>query len=467
MPDQKTMALLAQLEALGLPPQREKLLRQEIMAGGEHGVPDKLKDSDFTPGISILRLVINSPYAFADLSFLQGMASPHMNMTLRLGTLEDLMARDAKREEDGLPRKIRIGKLVKPGQGGKDKVVVVPSTVEEKFMHDSNFNADDEGDGAGGSGDGEEGEVIGEQPVRPQEGEGEGTGPGEGDGTNHEIESNAYELGRILTEQFSLPNLQDKGKKRSLTKFTYDLTDLNRGFGQYLEKKATMKRIVRTNIALERIKHGQPIDPTEFLISPQDRVYRILSKEKDFESQAVVFFVRDYSGSMNGKPTELIVSQHVMIYSWILFQYSGQVESRFILHDTEAKEVGDFYTYYNSRVAGGTKVVSGYKMVNEIVEKEGLAQDYNIYIFHGTDGDDWDTEGKEALPELEKMMSYASRVGVTIAENSYGTPGNTEVEKYLKKSGLLEKKNLIRMDVMKETADEPRIIEGIKKLISD
>jgi uncharacterized protein len=171
---------------------------------------------------------------------------------------------------------------------------------------------------------------------------------------------------------------------------------------------------------------------------------------------------------MSGKPTELVVSQHVMIYSWIMFQYSGQVESRFVLHDTEAKEVEDFYTYYNSRVAGGTKVVSGYKMVNDIVEKENLAQDYNIYVFHGTDGDDWDTEGKEALPELEKMMGYASRIGVTIAENSYGTPGNTEVEKYLKKSGLLEKKkNLIRMDVMKETADEPRIIEGIKRLISD
>ena len=49
------------------------------------------------------------------------------------------------------------------------------------------------------------------------------------------------------------------------------------------------------------------------------------------------------------KPTELIGSQHVLIYSWLLYQYAMQVESRFILHDTEAKEVPDFYTYYNSR----------------------------------------------------------------------------------------------------------------------
>ena len=86
-----------------------------------------------------------------------------------------------------------------------------------------------------------------------------------------------------------------------------------------------------------------------------------------------------------------------------------------MLHDTEAKEVDDFYTYYNSRVAGGTKVAAAFQLVNEIVAKENLARDYNIYVFHGTDGDDWDTEGKETLPEIEKMLGYAARVGVTIA----------------------------------------------------
>ena len=102
---------------------------------------------------------------------------------------------------------------------------------------------------------------------------------------------------------------------------------------------------------------------------------------------------------------QLVVAQHVMIYSWLLYQYAMQVETRFILHDTEAKEVPDFYTYYNSKVAGGTQVSSAYRLVNEIVEAENLARDYNIYIFHGTDGDDWDTDGKESIPELKKMMT--------------------------------------------------------------
>lgn len=423
---------------------------------------------DYTPGIEIIDRVWRTPYAFGDLTFIQAMDLPKRSYTSRIGSLDELMERDKQREEDGFPRKIRIGKLVKPGRGGKNKVVVVPSTVEEKFIHDPNFRQEEDGEGVGGSGDGAEGEIIGEQPVRPEEGDGEGTGPGKGDASNHELEANAYDLGKILTEQFALPNLRDKGKKRSLTRFTYDLTDLNRGSGQLLDKRATLRQIVATNIALGRLDPEKEIDTTEFLVAPRDKVYRILSPEKDLESQALVFFLRDYSGSMSGKPTEVIVNQHVMIYSWIMYQYAGQVESRFILHDTEAKEVDDFYTYYNSRVAGGTKVSAAYTLVNEIVQRENLARDYNIYVFHGTDGDDWDTEGKESIPEIEKMMKYAARIGITIAENSYGSSGNTEVEKYLKASGLLEsKRNLIRLDVMSESAEEPRIIQGIKSLISE
>ena len=275
-------------------------------------------------------------------------------------TLDELLERDRRREEDGFKRKIRIGRIVKPGSGGKDKIIIVPTTVEEKFVHDE-INLDQEpgeGEPTGGTGEGEEGDIIGEQPVRPEEGEGEGEGPGEGPGEGeageHEIESNAYELGKVLSQDFALPNLQDKGKKRTLARYVYDLTDKNRGVGQILDKKATLKKIVETNIILGNIPDVSNIDTTKFIISPQDMIYRILSREKDFESQALIFFLRDYSGSMGGKVTQTVVSQHVMLYSWLLYQYEKQVETRFILHDTEAKEVSDFYKYYSYKVAGGT-----------------------------------------------------------------------------------------------------------------
>ncbi len=453
----KMLRIYEELKELGLSKEKEEIILEELEYIGEHGVSSGKGKN----------VVLDSLYNVNDLSMLQDMTCSVEQYTSRIGTLDELLERDKNRDKDGFPRKIRIGRLVKPGQGGKDKVVVIPTTVEEKLIHNPNAEPPEEGEGgdAGGSGEGEEGEVIGEQPVHSPEGSGEG--PGEGEGGEHEMESNAYDLGKILSEQFELPNLKDKGKKRSLTKYTYDLTDKNRGFGQVLDKKATLRKIVETNIALGRLTDPSNINPAEFLIAPRDRVYRILSREKDYESQAMVFFLRDYSGSMSGKPTELIVSQHVLIYSWLLYQYDKQVETRFILHDTEATEVRDFYTYYNSRVAGGTKVVSAYKMVNDIVAKEALEKDYNIYIFHGTDGDDWDKDGVAPIKELKKMLRYANRIGITIAERQYNTGRKSEVEKYLRESWLLnEKSDFLRLDVMPDSSNDTRIIEGIKKLIS-
>ncbi len=457
----RLLEILKGLKAEGLSEEMEKRFLAEIEGSDDHDYSEEnLFEREFYPPRPV------GFYDWVDLLSLQDMSGAHRTYHSQIGSLDELLERDKQREKDGFPRKIRVGRLIKPGKGKKDKVVVVPTTVEEKLLHDNTFKPPEEEGGEGGSGEGEEGEVIGEQPVRPEQGEGEGAG--EGETGSHEMESNAYDLGKILTEKFELPNLKDKGKKRSFTRYTYDMTDRHRGMGQILDKKATLKQIVETNIGLGNIPDLYDIDPTDFLISPSDKIYRILSREKDYESQAMVFFLRDYSGSMAGKPTELVVSQHVLIYSWLIYQYERQVESRFILHDVEAKEVPDFYTYYNSKVAGGTKVASAFRLVNEIVEKENLAADYNIYVFHGTDGDDWDVDGKETIPEIRKMLNYAARIGVSIAAAPSMSQNNTEVERYLKKSRYLQDyPKLIRLDVMGTDADEPRLIEGIKRLISE
>lgn len=450
------LKLFEELKKKGLTPQQEEMIQRELHGAEIH---ETFPASPHTPGI----------YEYHDLAVLQDFPenSPG-TYTMQIRSLDELLERDKQRENDGFPRKIRVGKLIKPGRGGKDKIVVVPTTEEEKFVHHMPTDEESsEGESSGGTGQGEEGEVIGEQPVH-QPGEAGASGASGGDGESHEMESSAYDLGKILTEKFQLPNLKDKGKKRAMARYSYDLTDRHRGFGQFLDKKATLRKIVETNIHLGNIPDVGNIDSTGFLVSPKDKIYRILSREKDYESQAMVFFMRDYSGSMSGKPTELVVGQHVMIYSWLLFQYARQVETRFILHDTEAKEAPDFYTYYNSRVAGGTKVASAFRLVNEIVEKEGLQKDYNIYVFHGTDGDDWDTDGRTTIPEIERMLKYTNRVGITVARNSYSASRETDMERYMKQSGLLLKRPVdIRMDAMQDDADEARIIEGIKKLISE
>lgn len=445
---------LAELKARGLSPEREAWLRAEV---------DDCRSHEPEPPAS--RRGTHPFYGYGDLAALQDSPPLRGGYTVGIRSLEELLERDRLREKDGFPRKIRVGRLIRPTHGGKDRFVIVPTTVEEKLIHDQ-VRAPEEEEGVGGSGAGEEGEIIGEQPVRPEKEPGAG-GAGSGEGEAHEMESTAYDLGKILTEKFELPNLKDKGKKSALVRYNYDLTDRHRGFGQLLDKKATLRKILQTNIFLGNVPDLANIDPSRFIIAPNDRVYRILSRELDYESQAMVFFVRDYSGSMDGKPTELVTSQHILIYSWLLYQYAMQVETRFILHDSDAREAPDFYTYYNSRVAGGTKVAAAYRLVNEIVERESLARDYNIFVFHGTDGDDWDTAGDEALPQLRTMLTYASRVGVTVVEHGSREWGKSEVEKYITDSGLLkDKPELLRLDVMGHDVDETRLIEGIRKLIS-
>ena len=290
-------AYLDELKARGLSPEQEERFRQELAAGGDHSIPAD------AGGSGPFARFGDPAYAWSDLLDLQVMMAPRGSYTAGLRSLDELLERDRQREEDGFPRKIRVGKLVKPGRGSAGKVVVVPTTEEEKFIHDPTVKPQEEG-GTGGTGDEGEGEIIGEQPVRP-EGAGTGTGPGQGEGETHELESSAYDLGKTLTEKFQLPNLKEKGKKRSLTRYTYDLTDRNRGFGQVLDKKATLRKIIESNISLGNIPDVADIDPSRFLIAPRDKVYRILSREKDYDSQAVVFFLRDYSGSMSGKVTEL------------------------------------------------------------------------------------------------------------------------------------------------------------------
>ena len=163
-----------------------------------------------------------------------------------LQTLDELMARDNQREEDGFERKIKLGKIVRPSKNGSDEIIIVPSTIETKFYHDNAPNNEEEE--FGGTGTEEEGTVIGEKSNNPKNEEGTGQGPGDGAEKGHDLNSDAYYLGKVLTEYFNLPRLKKKGMKKSLSQYNYELTDLNKGFGQLIDKKQTLKRIIKTNI---------------------------------------------------------------------------------------------------------------------------------------------------------------------------------------------------------------------------
>ncbi len=173
-----------ELEAQGLSDKQRRVIEHELELAERSGDPSLAHLHGPTPQVRPL-------YSYADPEMLhQANPSPLMSL-VAAQSLDHLLQRDLQREKDGFPRKIRIGKLVKPGRDGDDKVVVIPTTVEEKLVHDRIPEDDEEGEGGegqdpgeGGAGEGEEGEVIGEQPVREQQGGGSGSGQGQGGATN-------------------------------------------------------------------------------------------------------------------------------------------------------------------------------------------------------------------------------------------------------------------------------------------
>ena len=406
-----------------------------------------------------------------------------LNIPARMESLEDLVKRDEQRQEDGFKKKIKYRRIIT----GNGKVVVIPYVEKEKLYHgefepDNVVNLDpgqftfarSEKDitTSPGSGKGNPGDVIGETPL-PFDGEGDGDGDEDGDGddpgpeagedpADHEFEEEAYELGEKLQEQLELPNLTEKRKRFPTDEYTYELTDTHRGSGQKLDIKKTLKEIVKTNLQIGRIDPND-IDITEMVVDPNDKIYRILSKERIWKSQAVVCFLRDYSGSMWGEPTEALVAQHLMLYSWLLVQYEKRVIPRFFVHDTECREVTP-RQYFGLNARGGTRIASGYKKINQVVESEGLAEEYDIFVFQGSDGDDW--QGEDTIPELEKILSYASRVGVTLFRHpwSMGEDMKTIFEQYIEESGILDMTDVFRMHVMPSVDDEALNIEAIKAL---
>jgi len=155
-----TEIYFAELKARGLSPERQKRLAAELRSQGEHFVPAREPAAGGHPSFDLREAI----YGQHDMAMLEGVSAALGQPHLCMRTLDELLERDRRREEDGFPRKIQVGRLIKPGRGGKDKIVVVPTTVEEKLIHDS-IRTEQESE-SGGTGDGAEGEVIGEQPVR-------------------------------------------------------------------------------------------------------------------------------------------------------------------------------------------------------------------------------------------------------------------------------------------------------------
>jgi sporulation protein YhbH len=260
-------------------------------------------------------------------------------------------------------------------RGAKKISIPLPQIQLPRFVYGSN-----QGQGVG-QGDGQPGDPVSGQPQPGQPGPGEA---GEESGEHElEVEVTLEELAEILGEELELPRIEPKGKKQVTTEVNKYTGIRRTGPSSLRHVKRTFKRALKREIALG---HYGPKGGTIVPI-PEDMRYRAWEPKMAPQSNAVIFYMMDVSGSMGEEQKEIVRIEAFWIDTWLKSQYK-HIETRYIVHDAEAKEV-DEQTFFRLRESGGTKISSAYELCDNLIERDYPADEWNIYPMHFSDGDNW------------------------------------------------------------------------------
>ncbi len=270
-----------------------------------------------------------------------------------------------------LKKYISHGEMI--GRKGKDLVSIPLPQID--IPH---FRYGEQQTGGVGQGDGEEGMPLG--PGKGARGPGAGDQPGE-----HilEVEVSLEELAQILGEELDLPRIEPKGKKNIVSQKDRYIGISQAGPESLRHFKRTYKRALK-----RQILSGQ-YDPKRPRVVPirRDQQYRSWKSIPQPETNAVIFYMMDVSGSMGDEQKETVRTEAFWIDAWLRSQYDG-IETCYIVHDANAREV-DQETFYRTRESGGTVISSAYVLCHQIIQERYSPQEWNIYCFHFSDGDNW------------------------------------------------------------------------------
>ena len=245
-------------------------------------------------------------------------------------------------------------------------------------------------EGGVGNGEGEEGDGTGE------EGPGKGSKPGEGAGEHmFETEMSIDDLAQILGESLQLPRIQPKGSKNLETvnqKYNGIAPVGPKGLKHF---KTTYKR------ALKRSLTSGIYDKNKLIIPIKDDFkYKAPKPVKKPQTKAVVFYIMDISGSMGEEQKKIVQIETFWINAWLKKHYKG-LENRFVVHDSVAQEVTE-QEFFTISAGGGTLISSSYELCLKIIKEKYNPNDWNIYVFQFSDGDNWSNEDNTKCLQLVK-----------------------------------------------------------------
>ncbi len=302
-------------------------------------------------------------------------------------------------------------------QGGK--VVQLPKPRIDM----PHFTRGTPNEGGVGSGEGEEGDLIGEvdengninDPNQPGEEEGEHGNESWGP------EITRSEIARQMMGDLTIPNLKPKGDE-NIKKDSYKWTLVSRAGTKLLPKNTIRNAIKRSAREL-----GEELTSEQVTVEPQDIRYRSWTEEKKPQANAVIFYVIDVSGSMGEEQKQMSRTANFYLSTIIKHQFGelnaklrdeefsdemfgDGVEEVHIIHDSEAKQVSE-KEFYTTTTSGGTNISSAYKLIEKLVEEKYDPSRWNIYIYHYSDGDNFDTDNSTALETIDRLIPNINELG--------------------------------------------------------
>lgn len=320
---------------------------------------------------------------------------------------------DASRFKDIVRGKIRqnLRKYITHGEmiGRKGDGIVsipLPQLDVPRFRFGKN------GQGGVGQGDGDVGDTIG------QDGDTDGSGQAGSEPGAHilEVELTIDELAKMLADELELPRIQPKGE-RNLRREKSRYTTIRRvGPESLRHSKRTFIEALKREIA------GGGYDRSNPRVIPyrEDKRYRAGDPVLVPEANALILYMMDVSGSMTDEQKAIVRTEAFWIDTWIKTNYRS-VHRKYIIHDAAAKEV-DEQTFYRTRESGGTRISSAYKVALEILERSYNPNDWNIYVFQFSDGDNWGEDNQLAVHLLKtKLLPICNLYCYGQVESPYGS----------------------------------------------
>ena len=283
---------------------------------------------------------------------------------------------------------------------GKE-TVKIPVRSLDQYRFRYNFNQQEQvGQGNGNSKTGDKIANSGD----PADGAGQGPGAGEAPGEDiYEAKIEIKELQEILFSELELPNLEENKKKDHLEHTHFEFTDIRRkGIMGNIDKKRTilesMKRSYRNNTQTKGLK-----------IHEEDLRFKTWEDKEKPSTNAVVLAMMDTSGSMGNWEKYIARSFFFWTVRFLRTKYKN-VEIRFLAHHTEAKEV-DEEGFFTKAESGGTICSSVYKLANQLIDEEYPPDQYNIYAFHFSDGDNLSSDNQRCIQLTDELMKKVNLFG--------------------------------------------------------